>query len=69
MVKKYLLRVMVGCLLFVGAAQRTAGQTTGRIAGGVTDPSAAVIAGAEATDFAKCPPIRKMNGRGGGDRT
>ena len=44
---------MVGCLLIVGAAERTASQATGRIAGWVTDSSGATITGAEVTAVSK----------------
>jgi len=43
MVKKHLLRAMVGCLPIVGVAERTSSQATGRIAGWVTDSSGAIM--------------------------
>jgi len=40
-------RIVIGCVLFVGAAECTRGQTTGRITGVVRDSSGGVIARAE----------------------
>jgi hypothetical protein len=44
---RHLLRVMIGCVLLVGASERAAGQTTGRITGVVKDSSGGVIVQAE----------------------
>jgi hypothetical protein len=40
-------RVVIGCLLFVGASEYTPGQTTGRITGEVRDGSGGVVSSAE----------------------
>ncbi len=48
MATRHLLRrIVIGCLLFVGASERTPGQTTGRITGVVKDASGGMIARAE----------------------
>ncbi len=47
MTMQHPLRVMIGCVLLVGASGRASGQTTGRITGVVKDASGGVIARAE----------------------
>src|SRR6266849_6332944 len=48
MATRHLLRrIVIGCLLFVGASERTPGQTTGRITGIVRDGSGGTVSSAE----------------------
>src|SRR6516162_1759246 len=47
MVKKLLFRLVLPCLLAACASDPTLGQTTGRMAGVVKDPSGAVVAKAD----------------------
>src|SRR5215472_12100130 len=44
MVRKLLFRLVLPCLLAACASDRTLGQTTGRMAGVVKDPSGAIVA-------------------------